>query len=79
MKQGVLSHGRVYLLLRRSILGIDQGELASRYVVDANVGVLNLFIVKTKRKVFLDEQILQCLVGWKPKELAESKTFSVSL
>lgn len=69
----------------RGTFDIDQGELErgaqvrSRYIVDANVGVLKLFIVKTERKVFLGRQILPCLVVWDPKEVEESKTFSVSL
>ena len=34
---------------------------------------------KKGRRIFLDSLILQCLVAWVPKELAESANFSISL
>lgn len=39
-----------------------------------------MFIVKTERKVFLDEQILRCLVSWKPKRAGRIQNlFSLSI
>ncbi|OBS66700.1 hypothetical protein A6R68_04765 [Neotoma lepida] len=56
MKQGIMVHGRVHLLLNKGVLGIDQGELergrASPFedTLWMPIGVFSTcFIVKTKR------------------------------
>ncbi|KAF4017118.1 hypothetical protein G4228_008677 [Cervus hanglu yarkandensis] len=84
MKQGVLTHGRVHLLLskghscyRPRRTGERKRKSVRGCIVD--LSVLNLVIVKKGRRIFLDSLILQCLVAWVPKELAESANFSISL
>jgi ribosomal protein S6E (S10) len=88
LRQGVLTHGQLHLLLRR-VPATDQGELEreSTHLLGLHCGcqlsALNLVIIKKKkikeRRVFLDWLIQLSLVIWGPKELAESANFSVSL
>ena len=86
MKQGVLTHGRVRLLpskghscYRPRRTGERKRKSVRGCIVDANLSVLNLVIVKKGRKIFLVSLILLCLVAWGPKELAESANLSTSL
>ena len=83
VKQGVLTHGRVHLLLskghscyRPRRTGERKRKSVRGCIVDANLRVLNLVIMKKGEK---DIPVLQCLVAWVPKELAESSNFSISL
>ncbi|KAF3814214.1 hypothetical protein GH733_017830 [Mirounga leonina] len=82
MKQGVLTHGCVCLLLsegRSCYRPRRTGERKCKSVrgctVDVNLSVLNLVI---RRRIFLDSLILLCLFAWGPKEPAESANFSIS-
>ena len=86
VKRGVLTHGRVCLLLskghacyRPRRTGERKGKLAQCFIVDANspLRVLNLVIVKKKKKKKKKRRIV--LVSLIPKELAESANFSVSV
>ena len=69
MKQGVLTHGCVRLLLskgqscyRPRRTGERKHRSVQDCIVDANLSVLNLVIVK-KGKIFLVSLILLCLVA----------------
>ena len=81
MKQGVLTHGRVHLLLSKGHscygprrTGERKHKSVQGCIVDANLSVLNLVIVKKMgRKIF--SLILLCLVAWGPKELENLQTF----
>ena len=86
MKQGVLTHGRVRLLLSKGHSCYRPKRTEERKhksvqgcIVNANLSVLNLVIVKKGEKDIPDSLILLCLVAWGPKELAESTNFSISL
>ena len=85
MKQGVLTHGRVRLLLskghschRPRRAGERKRKSVRGCIADANLSVLNLVIVNKGEKD-IPGLILHCLVAWVPKELAESANFSISL
>ena len=86
MKQGLLTHGQVCLLLskghscyRPRRTGERKGKSVWGCIVDANLSVLNLVIEKKGEKDIPKLTILVCLVAWGPKELAESANFSISL
>nr|KAF6457128.1 hypothetical protein HJG63_011686 [Rousettus aegyptiacus] len=87
MKQGVLTHGCVHLLLSKGHCCYTPrrtGEREYRYVqgcmVDANLSVFDLVIEKKEEKYIpgLTDTIL-CLITWGPKELVESANLSISL
>nr|KAF6336900.1 hypothetical protein mMyoMyo1_012103 [Myotis myotis] len=86
MKQGVLTHGRVRLLLSKGHSCYRPRRTEERKhksvqgcTVDANRSVFNLVIVKNGREIFLVSLIPPCLLAWGPKEPAESANFSISL
>ena len=83
MKQGVLTHDHVYLLLSKGhscyrVRGTRErkGKSVWGCTMDARLSVLNLAIIK---KIFLVSLILLCLMTWGPKVLAESINFAISL
>ena len=86
MKQGVLTHGRVRLLLskghscyRPRRTGERKCKSVRGCIADANLSVLNLVIVKKREKDFLGLTDTTVPRAWVPKELAESASFSISL
>ncbi|XP_060056272.1 small ribosomal subunit protein eS6-like [Erinaceus europaeus] len=71
MKQGVLTHGRVRLLLskghscyRPRRTGERKRKSVQGCILDASLSILNLFIVKKSgKKIFLDSLVLPCLIA----------------
>nr|XP_035957920.1 40S ribosomal protein S6-like [Halichoerus grypus] len=89
MKQAVLTHGRVRLLLseghscyRPRRAGERRRKSAWGYIVNANLSVVNLVIVKKRgelERTFLDLLILLCLISWGSKRASRiHKLFSLS-
>ena len=87
MKQGILTHGHICLLLskghscdRARRTGERNCKSVWGCIVDANLSVLNLVIIKKGRgrKIFLVSPILLCLIAWGPKELVDSVNFNCS-
>ena len=71
MKQGVLTHGRVHLLLskgrscyRPRRTRESQNKSVGSCIVEASLSVLNLVIVKKRKRIFPDSLMLLCLTAW---------------
>ncbi|KAB0369531.1 hypothetical protein FD755_018524 [Muntiacus reevesi] len=86
MKQGVLTHGRVRLLLskghscyRPRRTGERKRKSVRGCIADANLSVLNLVIVKKQGKDIPGLTDTTVPRAWVPRELAESANFSISL
>ena len=82
-----MTHGHICLLLSKGHSCYRARRTGERNcksvwgcIVDANLSVLNLVIIKKGRgrKIFLVSPILLCLIAWGPKELVDSVNFNCS-
>ena len=85
MKQGVLTHRLVHLLLSKGHSCYRPRRTKERKCNLFRVALWmpicapHLDIVKKGRKILRVSLVLLCLVAWGPKELAESTNFIISL